>query len=94
MKKTYDYPVWRTQGNGLVRKVKGKFIFIKKPNCSGLDVSDEMPKCWKFIPDNHLAWAEKIKSVSSMPEFVMGSNEGHEQCLKLSSTSLSRGRKQ
>lgn len=52
MAKEYDYAVWATQGGGLVRKVGGVYIFIKKPDCPGLDVGDIMPEEWGIIPVN------------------------------------------
>ena len=55
MKRSYDYPVWGTQGGGLVREVNGVYIFVEKPDCPGLDVGDEMPKEWGIAPTNNLA---------------------------------------
>ena len=52
MSRTYDYPVWGTQGGGLVRYVGGTCIFVEKPNCPGLDVGDKMPEAWGVIPAN------------------------------------------
>ncbi len=51
----YKYPVWGTQGGGLVREAGGTYIFVEKPNCPGLDVGDEMPEEWGIIPANGLA---------------------------------------
>ena len=53
--KDYDYPVFGTQGGGLVRESNGIFIFIEKPDCPGLDVGDEMPEMWDIIPANERA---------------------------------------
>jgi len=55
MERTYDYPVWVTQGGGLVRKVNGIYIFIQKPDCHGLDVGDNMPAEWGIVLFNILA---------------------------------------
>ncbi|MDP3954364.1 MAG: hypothetical protein Q8Q06_03020 [bacterium] len=55
VERTYNYPVWGTQGGGLVRQVDGSdtYIFIKKPpDCFGLDVGDTMPDEWGVIPAN------------------------------------------
>jgi hypothetical protein len=57
MERTYQYPVWGTQGGGLAREVNGTLIFVEKPNCPDLDVGDEVPKEWDTIPANHLAHA-------------------------------------
>ena len=54
----YGYPVWGTQGGGLVRFVRDKYIFITKPDCPGLDVGDEMPEEWDVAPANELAFQE------------------------------------
>jgi len=54
-KRQYNYPVWGTQGGGLVCDVGGKLIFVEKPDCPGLDVGDEMPAQWSLIPANQLA---------------------------------------
>ena len=53
--KEYDYPVWATQGGGLVREVGEKYIFVERPNCPGLDVGDEIPEEWGVIPANERA---------------------------------------
>ena len=55
MERTFNYPVWGTQGGGLVREVNGRYIFVKKPDCPGLDVGDEMPGEWDTIPANQYA---------------------------------------
>ncbi len=53
MPDVYDYPVWATQGGGLVRHESGnRYIFVKKPDCQGLKVGDEMPEEWGVIPAN------------------------------------------
>lgn len=59
MEKTYNFPVFGTQGGGLVREIKtGKgytYIFVEKPDCPGLDVGDTMPEQWDLIPANQQA---------------------------------------
>ncbi len=54
----YAYPVWGTQGGGLVRLVGDQYIFVTKPDCPGYDVGDDMPKEWGLIPANNLATQE------------------------------------
>lgn len=58
MGRTYRFPVWGTQGGGLVREVHGTYVFVKKPDCPGLDVGDEMPEEWGVIPANAAARRE------------------------------------
>ena len=58
MERKYDYPVYGTQGGGLVREVGGIFIFVEKPDCPGLDVGDKMPGEWGIAPANQLACNE------------------------------------
>lgn len=57
--RVYNFPVFATQGGGLVREVrtdKGyKYIFVEKPDCPGLDVGDFMPQEWSIVPANQLA---------------------------------------
>ncbi len=55
MERFFNYPVYGTQGGGLVRDVNGTCIFVEKPDCPGLDVGDEMPKEWGIVPANDLA---------------------------------------
>ena len=55
MPKQYAYPVWRTQLGGLVRRIKGKYIFIEKSNHPDFNIGDEMPIYWSLIPENILA---------------------------------------
>jgi hypothetical protein len=56
--KSYDYPVYGTQGGGLVRSVGQTYIFVEKPDCPGLDVGDKMPEEWGVIPANEQARRE------------------------------------
>ena len=55
MTRTYNYPVYGTQGGGLVREVNGTYIFVEKPTCPGLDIGDEMPQEWSIVAANDLA---------------------------------------
>jgi len=66
MKRNYSYPVYGTQGGGLVREVGGTFIFVTKPDCPGLDVGDEMPEEWGIVAANKLAQEETIKEEFGM----------------------------
>ncbi|OHA20743.1 MAG: hypothetical protein A2849_01665 [Candidatus Taylorbacteria bacterium RIFCSPHIGHO2_01_FULL_51_15] len=58
MEKEYGYPVWGTQGGGLVRQMGKNYIFVEKPDCPGLDVGDFMPEEWGIIPANSSARKE------------------------------------
>lgn len=58
----YGYPVWATQGGGLVREVNSTYIFVESPHVPGLDVGDEMPKQWGLIPANDEAMEEMAAS--------------------------------
>ena len=50
------FPVWATQGGGLVREgPDGTMTFIETPDCPGLEVGDTMPEEWGIIPANNLA---------------------------------------
>lgn len=52
----YDFPVWGTQGGGLVREVSpNRYIFVEAPDCPGLGVGDYMPEMWGVEPANDLA---------------------------------------
>lgn len=57
--KTYNFPVFGTQGGGLVRELKTqkgyKYIFVEAPDCPGLGVGDFMPEEWDIIPANRQA---------------------------------------
>jgi hypothetical protein len=58
MERDYNYPVFGTQGGGLVREVSQNpfsYVFVEKPDCPGLDVGDTMPKEWDLIPANQAA---------------------------------------
>ena len=58
MSREYRFPVYGTQGGGLVRQIGDKFIFMTKPDCPGLDVGDEMPREWGIAAANDLALQE------------------------------------
>ncbi len=53
--KEYKFPVYGTQGGGLVREINGICIFITKPDCPGLDIGDIMPEEWGIQPANQMA---------------------------------------
>lgn len=55
----FNFPVYGTQGGGLVREVNGTYIFVTKPDCPGLDVGDDTPTEWGIIPANGLAQQEE-----------------------------------
>jgi hypothetical protein len=55
----YNFPVWATQGGGLVREA-GKenpdtYIFVTDPGVEGLTVGSVMPDEWSIVPANKLA---------------------------------------
>jgi hypothetical protein len=52
----YNFPVFATQGGGLVQEVAPDvYTFVEAPNCPGLNVGDSMPKEWGIIAVNTLA---------------------------------------
>ena len=58
VERTYNYPVFGTQGGGLVREVSQNpfiYVFVEKPDYPGLDVGDTMPKEWDIAPANQAA---------------------------------------
>lgn len=55
MRRTYDFPVWATQGGGLVQKTDPGFVFVEEPNVNGYAIGDEMPEDWGIIPANAAA---------------------------------------
>jgi hypothetical protein len=64
--RNYEYPVYATQGGGLVREISGQYFFIEKPDCPGLDIGDEMPKDWGIVPANHQARREERDNFDPM----------------------------
>ena len=58
MERKFNFPVWGTQGGGLVREVGNTYFFVTKPDCPGLDVGDDMPEEWGVVPANELARLE------------------------------------
>ena len=64
----YNYPVWGTQGGGLVREVNGRYIFVEKPALgTGLDIGDDLPDQWDLIPANEKA---RIKDSDYTPDVL------------------------
>lgn len=54
------YPIYATQGGGLVRPCMGGYIFIEvPPNQPSLDIGSQMPIEWDLIPANHAARLEE-----------------------------------
>ena len=62
MIREYKYPVYATQGGGLVRLVGETYIFVLKPDIPGYDVGDTMPDHWGIGPANKLAILEDFES--------------------------------
>ena len=60
----YPFPVWGTQGGGLVRLIDGKYIFVEAPDCPGLYVGDELPELWSIASANRRAREEREPSIS------------------------------
>ncbi len=61
---SYDFPVYGTQGGGLVRQQGNDFIFVELHESlkyTGLKLGDKMPPEWDMIPANELARAEVAK---------------------------------
>lgn len=53
-----DFAIFGTQFGGLARAWGDQYlVFIKKPDCSGLDVGDKVPDDWSIAPVNHRAKA-------------------------------------
>lgn len=50
----YDFPVWGTPGDGLVRALGDGFVFVKAPEEArlGFKVGDRMPDEWDIVPAN------------------------------------------
>lgn len=55
MERRYDFPVWETQGGGLVRRRGDSYYFVEIPETGGHKVKGEMPTDWQVIPHNNLA---------------------------------------
>lgn len=55
----YPFPIWGTQGGGIVRESGSGYIFVTKPDCPDLDIGDAMPDEWGLIPANDLATEEE-----------------------------------
>ncbi len=76
MKKTYNFPVFGTQGGGLVQEVAPNlYKFVEKPDCPGLDVGDFMPKEWDIITANRQAREEVdnlVPTFSSIADMRFG----------------------
>ncbi len=62
MERQYKYPVYGTQGGGLVRNVNGVYIFVEKPDCPGFDIGDTMPDEWGIVAANNEA-REEIENI-------------------------------
>jgi hypothetical protein len=56
---TFRFPVYGTQGGGLVREgPNGTYIFVEKPSDPSLNVGDTMPAEWGIIPAKEMAREE------------------------------------
>lgn len=59
MTKKYRFPIWGTQGGGLVREVNGAYVFVEPPpDFPNLTVGAIMPSEWGIAPANDLARRE------------------------------------
>jgi hypothetical protein len=60
LEKTYDFPVFGTNGGGLVKQQGNSdtYIFVEAPDPStGLTIGDTMPVEWGLAPANQAARA-------------------------------------
>lgn len=52
----YDFPVFGTQGGGLVREMNGEYVFVEAPTqFPELTVGSKLPEMWDIAPANRLA---------------------------------------
>ena len=58
MAKNYPFPVWGTQGGGLVRQEGDHYVFVESPGFDGIQVGDRMHPMWDLIPANEAAHEE------------------------------------
>lgn len=58
MAKTYPFPIWGTQGGGLVRQEGDHYVFVEAPGFDGIQVGDRMHEMWDLIPANEAAREE------------------------------------
>lgn len=89
MESEYDFPVFGTQGGGLVREVgRNQYIFVEAPPAGmGLGIGDHMPEQWSIIAANDAA----VRMIDEEQEEVYTGDERCsfnleetlEDCLKL-----------
>lgn len=54
----YDFPVWGTQGGGLVKQEGDHYVFVEPPSdFPDIKVGDKMPPEWGLAAANGLARA-------------------------------------
>ncbi len=59
MAEEYNFPVWGTQGGGLVKRDGDHYTFVEPPaNFPGINVGDTMHPEWGLAPANEHARAE------------------------------------
>ena len=59
MNEKYPFPVYGTQGGGLVREIEGRMIFVEAPDgFPELPVGSDMPEMWGMAPANEAARKE------------------------------------
>jgi len=56
MSANYNFPVWETQGGGLVRQEGEHYIFVEAPEgFPEIQAGDRMHEMWDLIPANESA---------------------------------------
>jgi hypothetical protein len=54
--KKYSFPVWATQGGGLVQLIGDRYVFVEPPpGFPDLIVGSSLPEQWDLIPANQAA---------------------------------------
>lgn len=66
MSRRYSYPVWGTDGGGLVCRLDGTYVFVEEPASRGFDVDDEMPEEWGLTPANDNVCCEVVDGYDSL----------------------------
>lgn len=71
--KEYNFPVWGTQGGGLVREISQnpyRYVFVEAPpEGMGLGVGDFKPDEWDIIPANRQARDQIMDEYGIGPTF-------------------------
>jgi hypothetical protein len=77
MAQEYNFPVYGTQGGGLVRRSGDHYVFVEVPNWGNFNIGDTMPDEWGIASANQLALSETDPDIDPFDDDYDGDGDDY-----------------